>query len=113
MGILDSLPTLTDLQRTRRAVPKGAMRTQLAAALASMRDTRKAAAAFRTAVWTRDASRCQQCGRRCRRTLTLCAEQGHVHHLRGRRVRPEDQYNPDAAVLLCAVCHQQQHTGAR
>lgn len=60
---------------------------------------------FRRAVWLRDGGKCRHCGRKVARTMTLSAEQGHVHHRHGRRVRPEDRFNPDMAVLLCATCH--------
>ncbi len=67
------------------------------------------AADFRKAVWTRATvdglPRCEHCGRVVRHTMDLSVERGEVHHLHGRNVRPEDKYNPDAAVLLCAACH--------
>ena len=69
------------------------------------------ASAFRAAVWARDASKCRLCGRKVTRTLTICAEQGHVHHLRGRRVAPEDVYNPAKALLVCGLCHHDIHAG--
>ena len=67
--------------------------------------------AFRDAVWARDDSKCRLCGRKVTRTLTLCAEQGHVHHIRGRRVAPEDVYNPAKALLVCGLCHHDIHAG--
>jgi 5-methylcytosine-specific restriction endonuclease McrA len=65
--------------------------------------------AFRAAVWARDERHCRVCGRLCRRTVELCPEQGHVHHRRARNVAPQDRFNPDAAVLVCATCHQRLH----
>ena len=61
--------------------------------------------AFRLAVWVRDGGKCRHCGRGVTRTLTVGPRQGQVHHRHGRRVRPEDRFNPDMAVLLCAVDH--------
>ena len=106
---LRSLPTLADLQRTRRPVAKGATRLQESTAQTAV--DRKADRQFRSAVWRRDEGRCRLCARVVRRTLTVCPEQGHVHHLRGRRVAPQDRYNPKAAILVCRSCHEQHHTG--
>lgn len=69
---------------------------------------------FREAVWTRDCGECQACKNWCRWPNSTAAwprRIGHVHHLRGRNVAPEDRYNPDQAVLLCAVCHRAVHDG--
>lgn len=79
--------------------------------IASRASRERKAAAFRSAVWQRDGGQCRICGRKVTRTLTLCAEQGHVHHLRGRNVAPEDRYDPKKALLLCAVCHADAHAG--
>ena len=71
------------------------------------RRTREAQAQrFRQAVWLRAASKCEVCGRAVIRTLDVLREDaGHVAHNRGRRVAPEDKYNPDAALLKCRTCH--------
>ena len=71
------------------------------------------AAAFKAAVWKRDESRCRACGKRVRRTLELVPDQGQVHHRRGRNVAPEDRYNVDRALLLCATCHKDPKVIAR
>jgi len=39
--------------------------------------------AFRLAVWVRDGGKCRHCGRPVKHTITLSAEQGHVHHRHG------------------------------
>ncbi len=77
------------------------------------------AKAFRTAVWQRDGYVCRSCGHALYRLDPDDGEYpgyahrppGHVHHLRGRNVAPEDRYNPDAAVLLCSGCHRAVHDG--
>jgi len=73
----------------------------------------KLAMRFRDAVWSRDVGTCRQCGIRCWAISEagFLSDTGHVHHLRGRNVAPEDRYNPDAAVLLCAECHRAVHDG--
>lgn len=63
------------------------------------------ARAFRDAVWLRDGHCCTHCGRRVYRVIFREPYQGHVHHLRGRNVAPQDRYNPKRAVLLCAEHH--------
>ena len=61
---------------------------------------------FRQTVWLRAAGTCEVCGRAVIRTLDVLREDaGHVAHNRGRRVAPEDKYNPDAALLKCRTCH--------
>ena len=80
-------------------------RRKLVDRVADKRRTDMRGQAFRNAVWIRDDSRCRHCGRLVRRTLELLPERGEVHHRHGRNVRPEDKYNPDMAVLLCARCH--------
>lgn len=62
------------------------------------------ARAFRKAVWDRDECHCRHCGQRVGHTIGH-AWSGEVHHRHGRRVRPEDRFNPDMAVLLCSLCH--------
>jgi len=109
MGLLDrlNLPTLD--QQPARAVPKPAPRLHDRVAYKQQRERK--ASTFRAEVWKRDESTCRLCGRRVKRTLALCPEQGHVHHLRGRNVAPEDRYNPKAALLVCATCHRDIHDG--
>ena len=68
------------------------------------------AASFRSAVWKRDRSQCRLCGRKVARSVDSTVR-GHVHHLRGRNVAPEDKYNPKTAVLVCAICHANIHAG--
>lgn len=65
------------------------------------------ARAFRALVWARDKGMCRFCHQRVRRTVEMHPLRGEVHHLRGRRVAPEDRYSPDAAVLLCLEHHEQ------
>ncbi len=69
-------------------------------------DKRALQFAFVQAVWKRDEGKCRRCDRRVFRTLCLEPRRGEVHHRRGRNVAPEDRFNPDAAVLLCAECHE-------
>ena len=76
------------------------------------REDAKRAKAFREQVWTNGHGYCAQCHTWLDRPgdngpLAV----GHVHHLRGRNVAPEDRYNVDAAVLLCSVCHHGVHSG--
>ncbi len=60
---------------------------------------------FKLAVWMRDGGRCRHCGIKVVKSLSLVANRGEVHHLRGRNVTPEDRFNVDQAVLLCAKDH--------
>lgn len=60
---------------------------------------------FKLAVWMRDQGKCQHCGIKVVKSLTLTANRGEVHHLRPRSRAPEKRFDPDNGVLLCAVCH--------
>lgn len=64
---------------------------------------------FRADVWKKAGGHCERCGVRCIRSIALDPKQGHVHHKRGRNVAPEDRFNPQAAELLCALCHLALH----
>lgn len=65
--------------------------------------------AFRLAVWVRAGHRCEACGYPVSRNGMDGTRVGHVHHLRGRNVAPEDRYNEGKAQLLCASCHAAKH----
>lgn len=73
--------------------------------MAKKRDDEQRLREFREAVWRRDEGKCRMCGRKVVKTLALVPERGEVHHLRGRRVAPEDRYNVKRAVLLCLEDH--------
>ena len=75
------------------------------------------ATAFRDKVWKRATNadgepHCEVCGfgRLLRTRDILHPRAGHVAHARGRRVAPEDKYNPDAATLQCSRCHLASHS---
>ena len=60
---------------------------------------------FRAKVWARDQGRCRICHHVVKRTLGLDPLRGEVHHLRGRRVAPEDRWNVERAILVCLFDH--------
>ncbi len=92
------VPTMAEVNATRRACPKGVAEKPLTPAK------------FRDAVWLRDASTCRICGLICDRKAPIDYDtSGHVHHARGRNVAPEDRTNVDAALLLCRKCHAKAH----
>lgn len=75
---------------------------------------RKLGEDMRDAVWLRALDKgngyafCERCGlgpllRGPSYILHPCG--GHVAHDRGRRVAPEDRFNPEAALLKCRDCH--------
>lgn len=69
----------------------------------------------RLAVWIREGGRCVACGVPVAYPgkEAFGRPYGHVHHLRGRNVAPEDKLNPEACVLVCEVCHDHHHRGIR
>ncbi len=93
-----NLPTQAEVNATRRACPKGVSEKPLTPAK------------FRDAIWLRDASTCRICRRVCDRSAPKDYDtSGHVHHVRGRNVAPEDKTNVAAALLLCRLCHLKAH----
>lgn len=104
------LKTMAEVNAVPRATQKGQMRTVVEDRIAYKQDRTRKESAFRAAVWKRDESKCRLCGKRVKRTADS-TEKGHVHHLRGRNVAPEDRYNPARAILLCALCHLKHHAG--
>lgn len=100
------LPTLAEVSRTRRAQPKGQIKTQLAEKVAAMRADEKATAAFRAAVWKRDGGRCRVCGVQVKKTLALDPKRGEVHHRMPRSTKPERRYDVANGLLVCLQCHQ-------
>ncbi len=87
------------------AFPKPSKLARVKASDKADRANEKKLAAMRAIVWARDGGICRNCERRCVRSLTARANRGEVHHLRGRRVAPQDKFNADTAVLLCLECH--------
>ncbi len=79
----------------------------------SRRSTRNALAKkMRDAVWSRAGGLCEECGAGpLLRTLdALDPRAGHVAHLRGRNVAPEDRFNQDKCRLLCRDDHMRLHS---
>lgn len=111
MGICDKLdlPSAPEPPKQKWEIP-----TQLDERIRKKRAYERNAAKFRSAVWLRDRSTCRLCGKRVKRSgAQRWEEVGHVHHLRGRRVAPEDKWNLNAAVLLCNPCHLKHHSGKK
>lgn len=103
MGFLDSLPSLADVSRTRRATAKGESRLQIK--VKDAKDERKAEAAWKRAVWKRDGGHCRWCRREVRKCLDLVPDRGEVHHVSGRVVR-EIRWDVRNGLLLCASDHE-------
>lgn len=110
MGICDRLNLENLNTQGRCAVPKHAMRAPVQDRIAVKLTRERAASTFRSLVWKRDGSICRLCGVKVKRSADSTVK-GHVHHLRGRNVAPEDKTNPKAAILVCALCHLKLHRG--
>jgi hypothetical protein len=97
------LPTLADLQRTRRAVPKGAIPTIREVKAERDRVRVVDAKSFRREVIARDGRICRCCHRKLTETRQAGATRLEVHHIHGRIgfLRFESR----AACVLCYDCH--------
>ena len=100
-----NLPTLAEVNASRRAQPKGAEPSRLQVKTAKASDERKEEAAWKKAVWKRDDKACRWCHRVCRQCLDLAPDRGEVHHVSGRVVRAI-RWDRRNGLLLCASCHE-------
>lgn len=101
-AVLDRLPTLTDVRREHRAVPKGKSRLQDTKAektLALVDDK-----TFRAEVFKRDKGHCRCCGRKVVKTISRVPARAEIHHIHGRR--GDLRHEVRAALLLDAECHE-------
>jgi predicted chitinase len=104
-GWLDGLPTYEDINRTRRALPKGATPSRLQVKTEKARDERKDEERWKRDVWKRDGGNCRWCGRAVRRCLELAPDRGEVHHVSG-RVVAAIRWERRNGLLLCAADHE-------
>jgi hypothetical protein len=100
-----SLPTLAELEQTRRATPKGAEPSRLQRKVAAQKDETKDEQRWKAAVWKRDGGLCRWCKRKVRKCLELVPERGDVHHVSGRVVKAI-RWRRENGLLLCASCHE-------
>jgi hypothetical protein len=100
---LHDLPTLAELQATRRAPAKGQP------AVLERDATRKAKklnhAQFRRAVWLRDQSRSRASGKPLARSGTDPHRVGEVHHVIPRSLAPERVFDVSNGLLLSRFEH--------
>jgi hypothetical protein len=106
MGLAERLPTLAELQRERRAVPKYDIPTSLDTKTASDKDDAKLLEQFKKAVAFRDRGRCRVCGRKTIATVELVANRREIHHLRPRSCKVT-RYDRRNGVVVCHVHHTQ------
>lgn len=105
MGGVRHLPTLAELEQQRRATPKAAMRSRLDANADKRKCDAKAEETWKKAVRKRDGMTCRWCRRTVVVTMALIPERAECHHLVPRAHRAT-RFDPRAACLLCAACHQ-------
>ena len=98
------LPTLGEMPRGgwNKNTPAP---TRLQKKASEDRDERKQEAAWRKAVWARDGGHCRWCQREVRKCLDLVPTRGECHHVVP-RANKATRWDPRAALLLCAACHQ-------
>jgi hypothetical protein len=60
--------------------------------------------AIRKDILDRDGSICQRCGSEV---------QLHVHHINSVKEYPEDEFKEDNCIVLCKVCHKEEHQGGK
>jgi hypothetical protein len=105
VGFLDQLPTLAEARQIRCARPKGAEPSRLQQKVAEAKDDKKAEAAWKKAVWSRDGRRCRWCRRFVLKTLALVPLRGECHHVNGRVVKAI-RWDRRNGALFCGACHE-------
>ena len=83
--------------------PKGASRLQVKAE--AIKDERKEEAAWKKAVWKRDAGKCRWCHRAVIKCLETAPERGECHHVSGKVVKAI-RWDRRNGLLVCATCHE-------
>jgi 5-methylcytosine-specific restriction endonuclease McrA len=101
---LSNLPTLAEVERSRRgkALAKGP--TRLERAMDARKFTKADEQKFRDTVWHRDKGQCRCCGRKVLKMMGRVENRGEVHHIHGRL--GDLRCEPRAALLLCLACHE-------
>ncbi|MCR4341902.1 MAG: hypothetical protein NUW01_18655 [Gemmatimonadaceae bacterium] len=102
---LDSLTTLVDQQKVRRATPKHEMTTRLSEKGAAIADEKKQEAAWKKGVWKRDDGKCRVCHCHVKKTLTFEPKQGHCHHIKERAHKPT-RWDVRNGLLVCMEDHE-------
>lgn len=100
------LPTLSELQETRRAVAKGAIPSRLSEKTAKDQTEKQRAVDLARAVWKKYEGKCHVCGVKVMRSLERHSKRGEIHHRQTRGAHPEAKHELDNLVLLCALCHE-------
>lgn len=99
------LPTLADVQASYRGKPILKGKSRLEQTVEDTKSEVKQERAWKKAIWTRDGGQCRWCKRKVRKCLELVPDRGECHHVVPRENRIT-RWNPRAALLLCATCHQ-------
>lgn len=92
-------------EQGRCAKPKGAEPSRLQVKAAKVKDDGKLEKAWLKAIWKRDGGKCRWCHRKVVKALALIPERGECHHAVPRENRVT-RFDPRAALLLCASCHE-------
>lgn len=104
MGLLDKLPTVAEMDASRRGqpIPKGKTRLELKTEARPL--TKIDEKAFKAAVWKRDGAHCRCCGRKVLKCLDRVPERGEVNHIHGRV--GDLRFEVRSAILMCLTCHE-------
>lgn len=103
MGFFD-LPTLWEMDRQRRAIPKHQMVPRLEEKTEKRKSDAKDEDAWRKAIRKRDGMKCRWCRREVVVTMALVPERAECHHLTPREHKPT-RLDVRNGVLLCHACH--------
>jgi len=104
---LSRLPTLGELQRQRRAIPKYAVPSRLEERQTERKTAVKREALVKRMIWARAKGRCERCGRFITKGVDSLTA-GHVHHKRKRS--QGGTWQAKNLICLCTFCHREVHS---
>jgi hypothetical protein len=100
-----NLPTMADVNATRRATPKGSEPSRLEIKAAKKVDDKREWERAKKEVWARDQSRDRLTKRKVIKTLELHPRRGEVHHLEPRENKAL-RYDRRNLILLSLETHE-------
>lgn len=102
----EGLPTLAEMNATRRAVPKYEMKSRLDAKVEKTKNADKAWDECKKAVDARDAGKCRICRKKVVKTIAFDPKRAEHHHLVKRRKEKALLTDQRNVLLVHLACHE-------
>lgn len=102
---LSFLPTLAEVEASRKGKPILKGESRLQRTVKEDRDEGKEEKRWKKDVWTRDHGRCRWCRRKVEKIIDRKPERAETHHVSGRVVLAI-KWDRRNGLLLCLSCHE-------